>query len=126
MKTSNDPRHQKRQHRISLLFAQSFPSNQPIDSSISEIMENIATIDETITHIAPEYPIDKINKVELAILRLAIYEMTIEKEVPQKVIIDEAIELGKEYGGDSTPVFINGALGKLVKDQKESEVKMNN
>ena len=50
----------------------------------------------------------------MAILRLAVYELLIEKKEPPKVIVDEAIELAKEYGGDSSPAFINGALGKVI------------
>lgn len=117
MKTSNDPRHQKRQHIVQLLFAQSF-HDQPQDKKIKPIIENLQKLDLIIQRIAPEFPIDKINKVDLAILRLAVYELVIEKDAPTRVIIDEAIELGKEFGGENSPAFINGALGKLVKDQK--------
>ena len=68
-----------------------------------------------ITKAAPEYPIAKINRVDLAILRLAVYELLVEKREPPKVIIDEAVELAKEYGGETSPAFVNGALGKLIK-----------
>lgn len=117
MKTSNDPRHHKRQHAVQLLFAQSFPNKQPVDKSIKPIIDNLTEIDAEIKLVAPDYPIDKINKIDLAVLRLAAYELLIEKAAPKKVIIDEAIELAKEFGGDSSPGFINGALGKLIKDQ---------
>lgn len=120
MKTSNDPRHQKRQHIISLLFAQSF-HNQPQDPVIIPITQHLEAIDANIVKIAPEFPIESINKVDLAILRLAIYELLYVKETPKKVIIDEAIELAKEYGADSSPAFINGALGKLIKDADKLE-----
>lgn len=116
MKTSNDPRHQKRQHIVQLLFAQSFPHDQPQDEVIKPIMEKLSEVDKYIESIAPEFPIDKINKVDLSILRLSVYEILFEKEAPEKVYIDEAIELAKEFGGESSPAFINGALGKLVKD----------
>ena len=79
------------------------------------IIEKFDVIDSKIKEIAPEFPIDKINKVDLSILRLAIYELQFEKETPEKVVIDEAIELAKEFGGDSSPGFVNGALGKLIK-----------
>lgn len=121
MKTSNDPRHQKRQHIVQLLFAQSFPHGEAQDKVIQPIMQNLPAIDEKIVYVAPEFPIDNINKIDLAILRLAIYELTIEKEAPQKVIIDEAIELAKEFGGDNSPGFINGALGKLVKEMPKEK-----
>lgn len=123
MKTSNDPRHKKRQDIVKILFAQSFlsqPNNNPI---AKRIVENLSKIDKIIENIAPEFPIDKINKVDLAILRLGIYELAIEKKEPPKVIVDESIEIAKEFGGDTSPVFINGALGKFMKDSMELEVK---
>ncbi len=123
MKTSNDPRHKKRQDIVKILFAQSFlsqPNNNPV---AKRIVENLSKIDKVIENIAPEFPIDKINKVDLAILRLGIYELAIEKKEPPKVIVDESIEIAKEFGGDTSPVFINGALGKFMKDSMELEVK---
>lgn len=113
MKTAFDPRHKKRQKLVEELFKVDFYP-QPIIEGAEEIMKHQALLDEKIHIAAPEFPIDKINKVDLAILRLAVYEMLIVKKEPPKVIIDEAIELAKEYGGDSSPAFINGALGKLL------------
>lgn len=116
MKTSNDPRHIKRQKQVQLLFSQTFPHDEMHDALIKPIMDHIGEIDEKISVIAPEFPIDKINKVDLSILRLCVYEILISKDAPQKVIIDEGVELAKEFGADSSPAFINGALGKLVKE----------
>lgn len=117
MKTSLDPRHKNRQEVVQELFAQSFHSQPVNNGKAKTILEMEPTLDEYIVKMAPEYPIDKINKVDLAILRLAVYELTVEKETPPKVIIDEAIELAKEFGGETSPGFINGALGKLLKEQ---------
>ena len=77
------------------------------------IIKNLSLIDKEIEKAASQFSIDKINKVDLAILRLAVYELTVEKKEPPTVIIDEAIELAKEYGGDSSPSFVNGALGNI-------------
>jgi len=114
MKTSSDPRHQKRIDRMEALFAYEF---QNIDGNgqIQPIIDHIDTIDKKIIEIAPEWPIDKIAKIDLAILRLAVYELTIKKEAPVKVIIDEAVELAKTYGGEGSAKFINGALGAIIK-----------
>jgi N utilization substance protein B len=121
MKTSRDPRHVHRQRIVQTLFAQTF-SEQPItDPKTAAVLENLDSINPTIERIAPEFPIDKLNKIDLAILRLGVYELLIEKTQPPKVIIDEAIELAKEYGGSTSPGFVNGALGKLLKEQKEEE-----
>ncbi len=116
MKTALDPRHKKRQDIVQLLFSYSFLDQKINNEKTKLIIEKLTEIDTTIRTIAPEFPIDKINKVDLAILRLAIYELQFEKEAPPKVIIDEAIELAKEFGGDASPGFINGALGKFLKD----------
>ena len=84
------------------------------DATAKEILNNQELIDNKIKAAAPEFPIEKINRTDLAILRLAVYELLISKTAPKNVIIDEAIELAKEFGGESSPAFVNGALGKLT------------
>jgi len=113
MKTPLDPRHKKRQKIVESLFKYDF-HKQAINNLTKTILSHKNYIDKQIETAAPEFSIDKINKVDLAILRLAVYELLIEKIQPTKVIIDEAIELAKEYGGDSSPSFVNGALGNIV------------
>lgn len=113
MKTSNDPRHIKRQNLVQELFKKDF-HEQRINDDAKIIFEHITEIDKIIHAAAPEYPIDKINRVDLAILRLAIFELTVEKKEPKNVIIDEAVELAKEFGGEKSPGFINGALGNIA------------
>ncbi len=116
MKTALDPRHKKRQEIVQLLFSYSFLPQSISEPKTREIIEHIKDLDVEITKIAPEFPIEKINKVDLAILRLALFELQFEKKAPPKVIVDEAIELGKEFGGEASPAFINGALGKYLKN----------
>jgi transcription antitermination protein NusB len=114
MKSSNDPRHKKRITQMQKLFASSFQNKNP-DTVIKPIIENLTTIDEKIHVAAPEWPIDKIAKIDLAILRLACFELTIVKKEPPKALIDEAIELAKAYGNQNSPQFINGVLGTIFK-----------
>ena len=118
MKTARDPRHQRRQETVQALFAETFIKQPKEDEYVTKINGHIGEIDEKIKAIAPEFPIDKINKVDLAILRLGVYELTIEKAAPYKVVIDEAIELAKEFGSENSASFVNGALGKLIKEDK--------
>ncbi|MDO8741794.1 MAG: transcription antitermination protein NusB, partial [Candidatus Roizmanbacteria bacterium] len=66
---------------------------------------------------APKYPLDKIAKVDLAILQLAVYELMFEKKQPAKVIIDEAVELAKELGSDKAYAFVNAVMGKVYNNQ---------
>ena len=115
MKTPNDPRHQKRIERMEGLFSYSF-HDKTENEHLLPIIPHLKEIDACIVKVAPEWPLDKIAKVDLAILRLAVYEMTMEKETPPKVVIDEAVELAKAYGNDGSAKFINGALGALIKD----------
>ncbi len=116
MKTPLDPRHKKRQHIIEELFKIEF-HKQKISPEAEKIIDQLDMIDGTIRKAATEFPTDKINKVDLSILRLAVYELLLEKKEPPKVVIDEAIELAKEYGGDSSPAFINGALGNIMQHE---------
>jgi N utilization substance protein B len=113
MKTPLDPRHKKRQKIVESLFKYDF-HKQIVNDITKKILSHRKYIDKQIEAAAPEFSIDKINRIDLAILRLAVYELLVEKTQPVKVIIDEAIELAKEYGGDSSPSFINGALGNIT------------
>ena len=115
MKTASDPRHKKREALIKKLYELSFNQNKTIPSSLKLIVENLATIDKIIADCAPEWPIEKLNKIDLAVLRLAVFELMLEKKNPPKVIIDEASELGKEYGSQNSAKFINGVLGSVLK-----------
>jgi N utilization substance protein B len=116
VKTSQDPRHQHRRLLMDKLFAFSFDSRQ-VNPDIEPVVAALADIDERIRVAAPEWPIDKIAKIDLAVLRLAVFELTVEKKEPPKVIIDEAIELAKEFGNDHSWQFVNGVLGTILKSQ---------
>lgn len=112
MKTAQDPRHQHRINMMQQLFAYSFRPQET--KTIAAIIPHLPAIDASIATCAPEWPLDKIAKIDLAILRLAIYEITQTKEIPVKVVIDEAIELAKSFGNPNSPKFINGVLGTII------------
>ena len=76
---------------------------------------HLEEIDQKIIETAPEWPLDQITIIDRNILRLGIYELLFEKDVPPKVAINEAVELAKHFGGDSSGKFINGVLGTLYK-----------
>ncbi len=117
MKTSLDPRHQHRQAIVQELFAwaaQEKKNEQLFDQKSQAIASAVTEIDKIIAAVAPEWQLEKINQIDLAILRLAVYELCFEIAEPPKVVIDEAIELAKEFGGENSPAFINGALGKAL------------
>lgn len=79
-----------------------------------QIIRQIETLDEKINQVAEGWRTKRMGKVELTILRLAVYEMKYDEEIPQKVAINEAVELAKKFGGKDSPGFINGILAKLV------------
>jgi len=80
---------------------------------VDGVMSNRQLIDETITRLAPAWPLDQIAVVDRNILRLATYEMLIDNRVPMRAAINEAVELAKAYGGESSPKFINGVLASV-------------
>jgi len=85
---------------------------------ITGIVERLSQIDKIIEKAAPEWPIDQITIVDRNVLRIGLYELLYEnkEEVPQKVAINEAIELAKTFGGESSGKFINGVLGTVYKE----------
>jgi transcription antitermination protein NusB len=83
------------------------------------VEKNVPAIDAIIVKTAPEWPLDQITVVDRNILRLGIYELMFAKEVPPKVAINEAVELGKTFGGESSGKFVNGVLGTLYKELPE-------
>ena len=76
--------------------------------------EKVEMIDEKINASVTGWKTSRMGKVDLTILRLAVYEIEWDEEVPQGVAINEAVELAKRYGGEESPSFINGVLGKIV------------
>ena len=86
---------------------------------VSGVEKNIDKIDEIISKTATDWPLDQISPVDRSILRLGVYELMFSNEVPPKVAINEAVELGKTFGGSSSGKFVNGVLGTLFKDQQE-------
>lgn len=86
---------------------------------VKGVADHIDEIDKIIKDTAPEWPIDQITVVDRNILRLGIYELMFAKQVPPKVAINEAVELGKAFGGESSGKFVNGVLGTLYKNLPE-------
>jgi transcription antitermination factor NusB len=80
----------------------------------NSIMEKVDEIDDILSKTASGWSIKRMGKVELAILRIAVFEMRYDDEIPVKVAINEAVELAKTFGGDEAPSFINGVLAKLA------------
>jgi transcription antitermination protein NusB len=148
MKTRNDPRHHARIVALQFLFARHFsedsqtatstetsivpadlvPTAEAADVSgydadlatgiVNGISKALTEIDTFIMTYAPQWPIDQIQKVDLEILRIALWEGFLSNTTPPKVAIDEAIEIAKEFGGDSSSKFVNGVLGSIYEKKQ--------
>lgn len=81
---------------------------------VEGIASRFAELDEKLNQVAYGWKTRRMGKVELTILRQALYEMLYDSEVPEKVAINEAVDLAKKFGGKDSPAFINGVLAKLV------------
>lgn len=118
MKSARDPRHKNRIVAVKELFAESFSTQPHISELARNVSKNLAAIDEIIQKSAPAWPLDKLNKIDLAVLRLAVYELLYSKE-PPKAVIDEAVEIAKEFGTETSASFINGVLGTVFAGEKK-------
>jgi transcription antitermination protein NusB len=100
---------------------------EPIENNLADFSSQIVfgvlplveKLDSFIAQHAPEWPMDQVAVVDRNILRIALWEFAVANCTPIKVAINEAIELAKTYGSDSTPRFVNGVLGSLAARQNE-------
>jgi N utilization substance protein B len=97
-------------------FAPTYDDPGFIKELIDGVLNRQAEIDGIITHYAPEWPIEQITVVDRNILRIGVYELKWVPNIPSKVAINEAIELAKTFGGESSGRFVNGVLGAIFKD----------
>lgn len=94
-----------------------------IRTKYEKILPHVPEIDRLINEKSTDWKTKRMNKVDLAILRLAVYEMKWDSDIPTGVAINEAVELAKRFGGEESPAFVNGVLGRLAgrTDRQEQE-----
>lgn len=97
-------------------FAPNFDDQGFAKNIIEGVIKNIDDVDANITRYATEWPLDQITLVDRNILRIGVYELLKNDDIPAKVAINEAIEVGKTFGGEASGKFINGVLGAIYKD----------
>ncbi len=85
---------------------------------VAGVTKQAAKLDAALQPVAPEWPIDQIARMDRLVLRIGLYELQNEADVPPKVVINEAVELAKAFGGDNSSKFINGVLGTLLRQQE--------
>ncbi len=130
-------RREAREHVMKLLFQKDFFGQEEYDSQAMEYLERFEIgekhhgfilkeyngaikhqedIDEIITMSSKKWKTNRMAKLDLTILRLAVYEMYYEEDIPNNVVINEAVELAKKYSGDDSPAFVNGLLANVIKE----------
>ena len=131
-------RREMREHIFKLLFLREFNPSEEMPEQIrmyfesleeltpmnevymqdkdGKILEHLAEIDEVLYQASSGWKVSRMSKVDVNILRLAVYEMKYDEDVPVKVAINEAVELAKKFGGDDSSSFVNGILGKIAKE----------
>ena len=92
-----------------------------IESLVRGVSGKQDELDDVIRPVAPEWPIEQIARMDRVILRIGVYELLFEDSVPPKVVINEAVELAKAFGGDNSSKFINGVLGTVLRNQEATK-----
>lgn len=88
---------------------------------VAGVSAQAAELDKRLQPVAPEWPIDQIARMDRIVLRMGLYELENEDDVPPKVVINEAVELAKAFGGDNSSKFVNGVLGTLLREREGSD-----
>jgi N utilization substance protein B len=98
-------------------FTKEFDEKEFATKVVDGVIQHQAEIDATISKFAPDWPLAKITTVDRNVLRIGVYELLFNFDIPSKVAINEAIELAKTFGGESSGKFVNGVLGAVYRDQ---------
>lgn len=97
-----------------------------IEALVEGVGKKAQELDDVLQPLAPEWPISQIARMDRVVLRMGAYELLHAKDVPPKVVINEAVELAKAFGGDNSSKFINGVLGSLLRQKEGGEPKSPN
>lgn len=92
-----------------------------VDKTFEGIIKKLPNIDKKIKKYSPDWSLESMNSIDRNVLRIGVYELFFNKEIPSKVAINEAIEMAKSYGGISSGKFVNGILGAMYKDIAKNE-----
>ena len=103
-------------------FAPDLDEKEFAQTIVDGIVEHQELLDGLITKFAPDWPLAKITTVDRNVLRMGSFELTFTHEIPSKVAINEAIELAKTFGGESSGKFVNGVLGAVFRDQADQGI----
>ena len=100
-------------------FAPKFDDHAYVEDTTKAVVERADEIDGMLSRFAPDWPVDTMNLIDRNVLRIAVYELAFNETIPSKVAINEAIEIAKAFGGDTSGKFVNGVLGAIFKARVE-------
>ena len=103
-------------------YAETVEDTEFIDRLVKGVVKSSETLDKRLQPVAPEWPIMQIARIDRVILRMGLWELEHEPDVPPKVVINEAVELAKAFGGENSSKFVNGVLGTLFRQTDEQEL----
>lgn len=136
-------RHSMREHVFKMVFSYEFDMAMPVEEHIENyflevnakeeelsymskrfksILKNRMAIEKVLNKATINWEVSRMASVDLAILRVAVYEIFVDKEIPTNVAVNEAIEIAKKYGGDTSPKFINGVLANIVNNKSSKDI----
>ncbi len=104
-------------------FAPGFDDGGYVEKQVRAVIEHQTEVDELLQHFAPAWSLEEMTNTDRNILRLGAYELRFDDAIPSKVAINEAIELGKTFGGEQSGKFVNGVLGAIYKDMVAKGIK---
>ena len=104
-------------------FAPNLDDHEFTYNIVKGVINNVKEINQYIIRYATEWPLEQITIVDRNILRIGVYELIHDQEIPAKVAINEAIEIAKTFGGESSGKFVNGVLGAIYKDMERQGIK---
>ena len=102
-------------------YSETIDDKKFIEDLVEAVIAKADELDKALQPIAPDWPIEQIARIDKLILRIGLYELSYSPAVPPKVVINEAVELAKAFGGDNSSKFINGVLGTAYKNTEDKE-----
>lgn len=102
-------------------YEQVLEDREFVTEMVKGVLKSLTKLDKTIAPAAPDWPVDQIARVDKIVLRMAIYELIFQEDVPPKVVINEAVELAKSFGGENSSKFVNGVLGTIYRESERKE-----
>lgn len=103
-------------------YSETIEDKDFISNLVNGVANNVDKLDSVLQPLAPDWPIAQIARIDRIILRIGLFELLEHKDVPPKVVINEAVELAKAFGGDNSSKFINGVLGSAYRQQEGIKV----